>query len=68
MLLARFWKICLFLVLFEYSSTVIIMPPQLKMKKKTLVAASAEVLENSLIFQKCAKCTLTLMSNYEIDF
>ena len=23
---------------------------------------------NSLIFQKCAKCTLTLMSNYEIYF
>ena len=24
--------------------------------------------KNSLIFQKCAKCTLTLMSNYEINF
>ena len=24
--------------------------------------------KNSLIFQKCAKCTLTLMSNYEIIF
>ena len=33
-----------------------------------LVVASAEVLEKSQIFQKCAKCTLTLMSNYEIIF
>ena len=33
-----------------------------------LVVASAEVLEKSQIFQKCAKCTLTLMSNYEINF
>ena len=33
-----------------------------------LVVASAEVLEKNQIFQKCAKYTLTLMSNYEIDF
>jgi hypothetical protein len=36
--------------------------------KAQLIVASADVLEKSQIFQKCAKCTLDLMSNYEINF
>ena len=30
-------------------------------------AACTGALKNSLLFQKCAKCTLTLMSNYKIN-
>ena len=57
----------LFLALFECSSTgsIWLLPPQFF---KKLVAASTEVLKKSQIFQKCAKCTLIWVSNYEIYF
>ena len=36
--------------------------------KAKFICSSAEVLEKSQIFQKYAKHTLSLMSNYEINF
>jgi hypothetical protein len=58
--LAHSWKIKLFLALSESSSTGSIwLLPVLECLKRA---------KNSLIFQKCAKCTLTLMSHYEIIF
>ena len=69
--LAHFWKIRLFLALFGkswYSSNCQHHCQQGSVYLQQLVVASAEVLEKSQIFQKCAKCTLTLMSNHEIDF
>ena len=65
--MAHFWKVRLFFAIFECSNTGNICPePSVDLQQ--LVVASTEVLEKSQIFQKCAKCTLTLMSNYEITF
>ena len=65
-----FGKFRLFLALFWkswYSSNCQHHCQQGSVNLQQLVVASAEVLEKSQIFQKCAKCTLTLMSNYEIN-
>ena len=69
--LAHFWKIRLFLALFGkswYSSNCQHHCQQSSVYLQQLVVASAKVLEKSQIFQKCGKCTLTLMSKYEIDY
>ena len=69
--LAHFWKIRLFLALFGkswYSSNCQHHCQQGSVYLQQLVVASAEVLEKSQIFQKCAKCTLTLMSNFDYKF
>ena len=61
--LGYFW---LFLVNPDIQVTVNIQQNSVYLQK--LVVASAEVLEKSQIFQKCAKCTLTLMSNFDYKF
>ena len=66
-----FGKFRLFLALFGkswYSSNCQHHCQQGSVYLQQLVVASAEVLEKSQIFQKCAKCTLNLMSKYKINF
>ena len=66
-----FGKFRLFLALFWkswYSSNGQHYCQQGSVYLQQLVVASTEVLEKCQIFQKCAKCTLTLMSNHEINF
>ena len=65
--LAQFWKIRLFLANPDIQVTQRHCQ-QGSVYLQQLVVASAELLEKSQIFQKSAKCTLTLMSNYEINF
>ena len=65
-----FGKFRLFLALFWkswYSSNCQHHCQQGSVNLQQLVVARTEVLEKSQIFQKCAKCTLTLMSNYKIN-
>ena len=58
--LAHFLKIRLVWALFKHFSTV--------SNQMLPILEHSKGAKNSLIFQKCAKCTLTLMSNYEIIF
>ena len=65
-----FGKFRLFLALFWkswYSSNFQHHCQQGSVNLQQLVVAIAEVLEKNQIFQKCVKCTLTLMSNHEIN-